>query len=80
MKYFILWDEKQKKYFCRVQVEDHECSVLNDNYDTYIRSQCYGEYKVYTMTKEQFDKGKITPIHTLQTIGKFVMSLGYYPY
>lgn len=80
MKYFILRDKNTKQYLCRVEVEEQDCSILNHTFESYIASECYGDYKVYTMTKEQFDKGKITPIHTLSTIGEFVNKLGYYPY
>jgi len=80
MKYFILKDKKTEQYLCRVEVEERDCTILNHTFENYIASECYGEYKVYKMTKELFDKGKITPIHTLRTIEEFVNKLGYHPY
>jgi hypothetical protein len=33
------------------------------------------------MTKEEFEKGTLTPVHTLETLPDFIMTkVGYYPY
>jgi len=80
MAYFLIQDKKTKDYLARVKVQKFEMKLTNEIFETWIASECYGSYKIYSMTESQFNKGRITPVHTLTTIGKYMMSLGYYPY
>jgi hypothetical protein len=64
-----------------VKVEDRQATILDDTFESFVSSGCYGSYKAMRMTKEQFDAGKLTPVHTLETLSDFIMNeVGYYPY
>ena len=90
MRYFILKHtdperiKKEKEHppwICRVEVPDHQANVLDDTFETFVSSGCYGRYKAYKMSKDDFDKGTLTPVHTLETLPKFIMDeVGYHPY
>lgn len=89
MKYFILKHTNSERakgspyppWICRVMVEDHRATIIDDTFDSFVSSGCYGSYKAMRMTKEQFEAGKLTPVHTLETLPDFIMNkAGYYPY
>lgn len=90
MKYFILKhtdpdhmckNDPHPPWICRVQVEDKDATILNETFESFVMSGCYGSYKAMRMTKEDFERGTLTPIHTLATLPKFIMDeVGYYPY
>ena len=90
MKYYILKHTDLSKvakdgkvhapWICRVVVQDHQANVLNRIFEDYVVTGCYGEYKGLAMTKEQFDKGTVTKVLTLEQLPKFIHGLGYVPY
>jgi hypothetical protein len=90
MKYFILKHTNKKRvteatehppWICRVIVDDNQATILNESFEGFISSGCYGSYKALRMTKEEFEKGTLTPVHTLETLPDFIMTkVGYYPY
>lgn len=87
MKYYILKhtapsmiSKFDTPWICRVMVEDCDANILNEVFESYVSSGCYRSYKVMSMTKDQFDKGTVTQVHTLETLPKYINAIGYYPY
>jgi hypothetical protein len=90
MKYYILKHKNDRTfkfkngetpYFCRVEVPDVDANVFNSTFDDFLATGCYGSYKVLEMTKEQFEKGTVTPIVKLSDLPQHIICVvGYTPY
>jgi hypothetical protein len=90
MQYYILmhtngrsfeYDGGITEFFCRVVCPDEEANIMNETFDDFVTTGCYGSYKALKMTEEQFNKGTITPVVPLHELPRHIMDVvGYYPY